>query len=64
MGRNNFSAVIILRAAAVIFLGIAIIAWLYGSGSHRGIDALLVAIAAIIFLILSFFIPQNARKRM
>ena len=64
MGRNNFPTVIILRIAAMIFIAIAIIVWVYGSGNHRGIDALLVTIAAITFLILSFFVSQNVKKRM
>ncbi len=60
--RNKFS-VVVLRILAVVFLGMAIIIWVYGSGSHQSVDALLIGIAAIVFVILSFYMSNRLKKR-
>jgi predicted lysophospholipase L1 biosynthesis ABC-type transport system permease subunit len=48
---------------AFIFLAIAISILLYGQGKDQYIDAILVAIGALIFFMLSLHIFRQGRKR-
>ncbi len=48
---------------ALVFLAIAISDWLYGQGRDQYIDAILEAIGALIFFMLSLYIFRQGRKR-
>lgn len=48
---------------AFFLLIIAISFWLYGQGSNRYIDALLVGLGALIFFALSIYMYKQRQKR-
>ena len=51
--------IVVLRIVGLVFMGLGVVFWLYGSGSHRALDAIMEGLAGACFFALSFYAAKK-----